>query len=219
VGAYGLVGGVLGAKLSMLVFLGPQTFWRLLPTIPQYGAAWTGALFGGYVAVVLAERALGVDRCTGDMAAPFIPLAQAIGRMGNFLAADAYGTVTSVPWAVHQAGAWRHPVQLYELAFDLALFGFLWFRRYRSYRDGELFRIYVIAYALACFPLEWLRVQPAGHAVLGLTLVQWFFLLTLAGCCWQLVLERRGVACICALVPDALLPRRLRLGGLAGSDR
>src|SRR5438067_1725267 len=50
-----LLGGVAGAKLSMLVFLGPATFWRLLPTIPAHGAAFTGALIGGYVAAVLVE--------------------------------------------------------------------------------------------------------------------------------------------------------------------
>ena len=77
---------MLGAKLSMIVFLGPAEFWRQLPTIPSHGAALTGALIGGYLAVVLAERLLKVDRCTGDLVAPFLPLGQAIGRLGNFLA-------------------------------------------------------------------------------------------------------------------------------------
>ena len=139
VGSIGLLGGVLGSKLSMLVFLGPSDFWRLLPTIPSHGAALTGALISGYVGVVLAERVLRVDRCTGDLVAPFIPLSQAIGRLGNFLAGDAYGTPTSLPWAVAQAGASRHPAQLYELVLDLVLFAFLWRWRYRSFRDGELF--------------------------------------------------------------------------------
>ena len=56
-------------------------------------------------------------------------------------------TPTSVPWAVYQAGAYRHPVQLYELALDLALFAFLWRRRRVAFRDGELFGIYIVAYA------------------------------------------------------------------------
>ena len=107
VGVMELVGGVGGAKLSMLVFLGPSQFWRLLPTIPFHGAALTGALIGGYLAVVLTERALRVDRCVGDLVAPFIPLSIAIGRLGNFLAGDAYGTPTSLPWGITMAGARR----------------------------------------------------------------------------------------------------------------
>ena len=46
VGSLGLLGAVLGAKLSMLVFLGPAEFWHLLPTIPFHGSALGRALWG-----------------------------------------------------------------------------------------------------------------------------------------------------------------------------
>jgi prolipoprotein diacylglyceryltransferase len=192
---------VFGAKLSMLVFLGPGRFWQALPTLPAHGAALTGALVSGYVAVVLAERLLGVTRCTGDLVAPFLPLGQAIGRLGNLLAGDAYGNPTSLPWAIQQAGARRHPVQIYEIVLDLALFAFLMWRRTRSYRDGELFRLYIVGYALIRFPLESLRYQPATPQWLGLTLVQWLCVGTVIVFGYQLVLQRRGVACVCALFP------------------
>ena len=198
VGSLGLVGGLLGAKLSMLVFLGPGQFMRLLPTIPAHGAALAGGLIGGYVVVVIAERALGVERCTGDLVAPFLPLAQAIGRLGNFLAGDAYGLPTNLPWGVVQAGVRRQPVQLYEMALDLLLFGFLmWYRR-RSFRDGELFKLYAIGYALIRFPLEFLRYQPAAREIGDLTLVQWLCIGTVLLFGTQLVLQRKGVRCGCA---------------------
>lgn len=206
VGSLGLASGVLGAKLSMLVFLGPAEFWRLLPTIPSHGAALSGALLGGYVAVVLAERLFRVDRCTGDLVAPFLPLSQAIGRLGNFLAGDAYGAPTSLPWAVYQAGAYRHPAQLYELALDLLLFAFLWRRRYRSFWDGELFRMYVVGYALIRFPLEFLRYQPTPRDFLGLTLVQWLCIGAVLVFGYQLYLQRKGVACVCDLLPRLRRP-------------
>jgi len=132
-----------------------------------------GGLAGGYVAIVVTEKVLHIDRCTGDLVAPFLPLGQAIGRLGNFLAGDAYGLPTSLPWAVYQAGAFRHPVQLYELILDLLLFAFLLRRRHVSYRDGELFQIYILGYSLIRFPLEFLRYQPTPVPFLGLTLVQW----------------------------------------------
>jgi phosphatidylglycerol:prolipoprotein diacylglycerol transferase len=114
VGVMGLLGGVIGAKLIMIVFLGPSDFWRLLPTLPFQGLAFTGAMIGGYIAVVITERILKVQRCTGDLVAPFIPLSQAIGRLGNFLAGDAYGLETTLPWGVTMAGAQRHPVWFRE---------------------------------------------------------------------------------------------------------
>lgn len=201
IGSMGLVGGGVGAKLSMVVFLGPAEFWRQLATIPAHGAALTGALIGGYLAVVLTERVLKVERCTGDLVAPFLPLGQAIGRLGNFLAGDAYGSVTTLPWGVYQAGAYRHPAALYEMVLDLALFAFLWRRRYTSFRDGELFRMYVVGYALIRFPLEFLRYQPTPRAFLDLTLVQWLSIAAVLGFGYQLYLQRKGVACVCDLLP------------------
>ena len=201
VGSVGLLCGVIGAKLSMIVFLGPAEFWRQLPTIPSHGAALTGALVGGYIGVVLSERVLGVRRCTGDLVAPFLPLGQAIGRLGNFLAADAYGSPTSLPWAVYQAGAYRHPAALYEMALDLALFAFLWRRRLTSFRDGELFRMYIVGYALIRFPMEFLRYQPTPRDFLGLTLVQWLCIAAVIGFGYQLYAQRKGITCVCDLLP------------------
>lgn len=201
VGSVGLLCGVIGAKLSMLVFLGPSEFWRLLSTIPSHGAAFTGALIGGYAGVVLSERILGVRQCTGDIVAPFIPLGQAIGRLGNFLAADAYGTPTSLPWGVHQAGAVRHPAALYEMVLDLILFGFLWKRRLTSFRDGELFSMYVAGYALIRFPLEFVRYQPTPRDILGLTLVQWFCVAAIIGVGTHFYIQHKGVKCVCDLLP------------------
>ena len=198
-----LLGGVLGAKLSMLVFLGPATFWRLLPTIPAHGAAFTGALIGGYVSAVLVERRLRIEGCTGDLIAHALPLGKAIGRLGNFLAGDAYGLPTGLPWGVTMAGAARHPVQFYEAALDLVLFALIWRWRRRPHRDGDVFRLYVVGYALIRFPLEFLRYQPTPRAFLDLTLVQWLCLASIAGFGYQLFLSSRGATCICDLLPGA----------------
>jgi phosphatidylglycerol---prolipoprotein diacylglyceryl transferase len=181
VGSVAMLSGILGAKLSMIVFLGPAEFWRLLPTIPAHGSALVGGLTLGFIAVNITERLLKIDRCTGDLIAPFLPLGQAIGRVGNFLAGDAYGSPSSLPWAVFQGGRYRHPAQLYELGLDLLLFGFLWRRRLTSFRDGQLFDIYIVGYATIRFPLEFLRYQPTPLYFLGLTLVQW---MCLAGAIW-----------------------------------
>ena len=201
VAAFGLLGAVLGAKLGMLFFLGPAEFWRLLPTIPAHGSTLVGGLVGGYIGMTLSERALGVVLCTGDLVAPFLPLGQAIGRLGNFLAGDAYGLPTTLPWGVYQAGAYRQPVQLYEMVLDLALFAYLWRKRYTSFSDGELFNIYIIGYAVIRFPLEFLRYQPTPVPFLGLTLVQWLCIAAVLGFGYQLWLRRRGVSCVCDLLP------------------
>ncbi len=191
VGAVGLVSAVLGAKIGMLMFLGPAEFWRLLPTIPAHGSTLFGGLIGGYIGVTVTERLMHVDRCTGDLIAPFLPLGQAIGRLGNFLAGDAYGLPSGLPWAIQQAGARRHPVQLYELVLDLALFAFLLRQRRVSFRDGELFQMYMVGYSVIRFPMEYLRYQPTPVPFLGLTLVQWLCVASVLWFSTQLALGRR----------------------------
>ena len=203
VGSVGLVGAVLGAKLGMIMFLGPVEFWRLLPTIPAHGSTLVGGIIGGYAAVTISERALHINRCTGDLLAPFMPLGQAIGRMGNFLAVDAYGIPSSLPWAVYQAGTYRHPVQLYEAGLDLALFAFLLRRRQVSFRDGELFQIYIIGYSIIRFPLEFLRYQPTPVLFLGLTLVQWMCIGAILWFGYQFYAQRRRFKVV-ALRPELM---------------
>ena len=198
VGSVGLVGAVLGAKLGMLMFLGPAEFWRLLPTIPSHGSTLFGGLIGGYLAVTLTERLMHVERCTGDLIAPFLPLGQAIGRLGNFLAGDAYGLPASLPWSVYQAGALRHPVQIYELLLDLILFAFLLRRRHVSFRDGELFQMYMVGYSIIRFPMESLRYQPTPVPFLNLTLVQWLCIASVLWFGFQLYHGRRRTAQVAA---------------------
>jgi phosphatidylglycerol:prolipoprotein diacylglycerol transferase len=192
IGSVAMLGGILGAKLSMIVFLGPAEFWRLLSTIPFHGSAFFGGLTLGFFAVTITERLLKVDRCTGDLIAPFLPLGQAIGRLGNFLAGDAYGSPSSLPWAVYQAGQYRHPVQLYELVLNLVLFVFLWRWRSTSFRDGQLFNAYIVGYAIIRFPLEFLRYQPTPVDFLGLTLVQWLCLAAVIWFGYKLYLQRQS---------------------------
>jgi phosphatidylglycerol:prolipoprotein diacylglycerol transferase len=204
-GSAGLLGGVLGSKLFMIVFLGPAEFWRLLPTIPFHGAALVGGLIGGYAAVTITERVLHVDRCTGDLIAPFMPLSQAIGRLGNFLAGDAYGMPTTLPWGVYQAGAVRQPVQIYEMILDLALFAFLLRKHRGSFRDGELFQMYIIGYSLIRFPLEFLRYQPTPLDFHGLTLVQWMCIASVLYFGYQYYRQHKNASV--PLITASLLPK------------
>src|SRR5579883_1864283 len=77
-----LAGGMIGAKLSMLLFLGPTTFIKDLPYLWYSGQAWTGGFFGGYLGVLLVKRFNHIKYSTGDVFDLALPLAQAIGRLG-----------------------------------------------------------------------------------------------------------------------------------------
>ncbi|MBK9613289.1 prolipoprotein diacylglyceryl transferase family protein [Candidatus Amarobacter glycogenicus] len=83
--------------------------------------AWTPGLLIGLLAGLLYVRRLHLPLTTVlDALAPGALLGLAILSLADFLAGDAYGTPTTLPWAVELWGARRHPVQLYQLGAQLA---------------------------------------------------------------------------------------------------
>jgi phosphatidylglycerol:prolipoprotein diacylglycerol transferase len=184
-----LGGGLIGAKLSMLIFLGPATFIKDLPYLWYSGQAWTGAFFGGYAGVLLIKRLNGIKYSTGDIFAPALPLAQAIGRLGNLLGGDPFGLPSNLPWAIMQYGVPRQPSALYELVLDLALFVVILALRDKLPRSGDLFKLYIIGYCSLRFLVDFTRADP--HVLFGLTLVQVLYAPTVVFFAYQLWVSLR----------------------------
>jgi prolipoprotein diacylglyceryl transferase len=124
-----------------------------------------------------------------DVVAPALPLAQSIGRLGNWFNQELFGRPTSLPWAVRIDPAHRpekyaaatnfHPTFLYELLWDLALVGLLlWLDRKKVVPRGRLLAVYVIGYGVGRLWVELLRIDPAGH-LFGVRVNVWVSLLAI----------------------------------------
>ncbi len=174
---WAVVAGVIGARIGYVAprfaEITERGFWRVL-------AIWEGGLvlYGGLTAGVLVGMWL-VHRSQGDMlmivdaAAVGIPLAQAIGRWGNYFNQELFGTPSSLPWAVEIDPGFRppeyaeaatfHPTFLYESLWNLAVVIplLLWVERRFRLRRGNLFLVYVILYGLARIALEFIRTDDA----------------------------------------------------------
>ncbi len=95
-----------------------------------------------------------------DVIALGLPLAQAIGRFGNFVNYEIYGQVTNLPWKMYvpETGQFHHPAFLYESIFNVCLFAVLY--KYRGkLKPGVLALIYLASYSSARFLLEQIRVD------------------------------------------------------------
>jgi prolipoprotein diacylglyceryl transferase len=136
-----------------------------------------------------------------DCAAVALPVAQAIGRIGNYSNQEVFGRPTDLPWGlqidpVHRPAAFRdeatfHPTFLYEGLWNLALAGLLvLLDRKRVIRPGNLFVLYVGGYALGRLWVEALRSDNAS-LILGIRVNIWASLLTLLGA--VVVLAVRGL--------------------------
>ena len=117
--------------------------------------------------MALLPRLWGVAPDAADAGAPGLALGHAIGRVGCLLGGCCYGRVVDArfPLAVQLAGAWRHPVQLYEAAglVVLAVVTALLPRR----RAGAIFVVYVVGYALLRLVVEHWRGDDLERGVVG----------------------------------------------------
>ena len=189
--------GAVAAKLS--------TAWRyfaaasdptLIGALVNGGKSVLGGLAGAYFGAIATKRLIGYRTPTGDVFAPAVALGIGIGRFGCLLT-ETPGTPTGLSWGLTvDAGraariptfppAWigvpLHPSFVYEIVFHFAMLAVLLRLRRRPDLRDELFKIYLLAYAMFRFLIEFVR----GNEVVwgGLTRSQLFLIpstLLLAG--------------------------------------
>ena len=170
---YAFFGAVLGARLYYVAFADMAQFWRnpfSVFAIWEGGLAIHGAILGGLLIAVLYTRRHRIPFAKfADSLAPSIILGQAIGRIGCFLNGDAHGYPTDLPWGIVYApespagqmfpGQALHPTQLYEMFFNLIIFGILWKMRKQIKTQGNLFILYIILYSAARIFVEHFRAD------------------------------------------------------------
>ncbi|HVW31073.1 MAG TPA: prolipoprotein diacylglyceryl transferase [Acidimicrobiia bacterium] len=178
--------GLVGAR-AYHVITDPELFrgrWLHVFAIWEGGLGIPGGLLAGVgVGVLVARRrGLPIGKLL-DVVAPALPLAQAIGRLGNWFNQELYGRPTDLPWALRIDPAHRpagleqvatyHPTFLYEALWNLALIAVL-LRLERRWpaRPGRLFALYVGGYALGRLWVESLRIDHA-NTFFGLRLNVW----------------------------------------------
>lgn len=160
---------------------------------------WGAVLLGGVGAWIGCRRRGVSVLALGDAIAPGIALAQAIGRWGNYWNQELYGRPLKAGWALKIDPAHRprlsdggldpkyadiatyHPTFLYESLWCVGVAVLvIWADRRFKLTHGRAFALYVAAYTVGRFWIEWLRIDDA-HKILGLRLNDWTSLLVFAG--------------------------------------
>jgi prolipoprotein diacylglyceryl transferase len=198
-------GGLIGARLYHVA-----TDYELYTHHPfdavkiwQGGLGIWGGVAGGVLVGWVVVRRRGLDmRAMLDAVAPALPLAQAIGRWGNYFNQELFGRPTKLPWALQVDVAHRpvgfsqfatfQPTFLYEALWDLAVVGLVLLAEKRlRLRRGYLFCMYVALYTFGRFWTELLRIDFA-HKILGLRLNDWVSIVIFVGAVSLLVLRGRA---------------------------
>jgi prolipoprotein diacylglyceryl transferase len=195
--------GVIGARAYHVI-----TDWNLFSDDPLRALRiWEGGLGipGGLLAGVLVglwRTKIRVGRLGPALTAgaPAIPLAQAIGRLGNWWNQELFGRPTTLPWGLeidvqHRPARYAdvatfHPTFLYECLWNAALcVALIVIGKRFALRPGRLFALYLCGYSLARFFIEGLRVDPA-KSFGGLRLNQWTALVVFTSAFGFLVVDR-----------------------------
>ena len=204
-----VIAGLLGARAYHVLtdYHRFQGHWFDVVKVWQGGLGIPGGLMAGVlVGVFLARRrAMNVPWAL-DAAAPALPVAQAIGRLGNWFNQELFGRPTTLPWGLRIDPAYRpagladvatyHPAFLYEGLWNLSLAAALvaYDRRYPRARPGRLFAFYVGGYGLGRLWIEALRID-AATLIFGVRVNIWMSLATIAGALiWLLLWGRRRPA-------------------------
>lgn len=158
-----LPAGILGARLYYVLFEWDYYGAHLgeVFAIRNGGLAIHGGILAGVLVVYIFSRVRHLKFLDLlDMLAAGVPLAQGIGRWGNFMNGEAHGGPTDLPWAIPVGGEMVHPTFLYESILDVGIFIFLYFflSKRRKF-PGEMAAYYFIFYSLGRFFIEGLRTD------------------------------------------------------------
>ncbi len=202
---YCAMAGIVGAKLFMFLFdfgdyiRNPGQIFTL-ETLQAAGVFHGGFIAALLVAVLYMRRQALPVLGTMDVFGPGIAIGQAIGRLGCFAAGCCWGKECSLPWGVRFRSDFAapvpldktlHPVQLYESAADLLIFGLLYRRATQKHPPGQVIGLYMVMYSSARFIIEFFR-EHEQSLVGPFSLTQWIALAVFVAGAVILLAGRQG---------------------------
>ncbi len=137
-----------------------------------------------------------------DATIPGIPVAQAIGRLGNWFNQEIFGKPSDLPWAVEIDERYRpaefadspafQPTFLYEGLLNLAIAATLIFVEKRKWlKPWQILPLWIAMYGVARFIVEGLRIDEAS-LIAGIRVNHWVSgAAVLIGVVWFVLLGRR----------------------------
>ncbi|MDD6320407.1 MAG: prolipoprotein diacylglyceryl transferase [Oscillospiraceae bacterium] len=181
-----LVGAVMAIVCARIYYVAFAPFeyeslWDMID-IRQGGIAIYGAVIGAFVFGGLMAKFRKVPILPlFDLVGICFLIGQGIGRWGNFVNQEAFGSNTTLPWGMYSEGTQAylagvqatlaaqgitvdpampvHPTFLYESIWCLVGFAMLTLYFKKRHFNGEIFLLYIIWYGLGRFWIEGLRTD------------------------------------------------------------
>lgn len=182
----GLVLGIIGARLYYVIFYPGDMYWKdpiKILYINEGGLGIYGGIIGGLLGgIIMAKIHKMKIPAILDIAVQGFLIGQGIGRWGNFMNQEAFGTNTNMPWGMYSAKTESylssqqaalkaagitvdptmpvHPTFLYESLWCLlGVLVLYWFSKKFQKYNGQVFFLYLIWYGVERFVVEGMRTD------------------------------------------------------------
>lgn len=169
----GVIGAVFGARLYFVAFNEDVTIAEFFK-IRNGGLAIYGGIIGALLlgVIMMKIRKVKIAPMLDVVGLGFL-IGQAVGRWGNFVNQEAYGSITTLPWGMSSFNiqvelgggmyseglVMAHPCFLYESLWCIIGFVILHFLSKKRSFDGQIFLSYVAWYGAGRFIIEGLRTD------------------------------------------------------------
>lgn len=187
-----IIGSVIVGRASYF-FANVSEFSSLVDifAIWRGGFFGIGTLIGGLLAALLYTKKAKLDFTRAlNLIVPYVALAFAIGRIGCFLRGCCFGLPTSLPWglvysenslagAVGLAGVPLHPVQLYLVLSNFAIFLILLrinkLKEPKHMFKGQTFLLFLFLFSLQRILIDFVRYYPRTYYISSFTIFQFAY--------------------------------------------
>jgi phosphatidylglycerol:prolipoprotein diacylglycerol transferase len=203
--SWSVLGVVIGGRLGYVLFYEPEFFFGHpleIVAVWRGGMSFHGGFIGSVLVLFFFSRANRISFLQlADVVVIPVAIGLTLGRVGNFINQELYGTVTDLPWGMSFSGAdgLRHPLQLYGVVKDLLIAAacFWHLRRSQFHPAGQTAAIFCILYGIGRFLLEYVRDQQYAMLDIGGVLLSRGQVITLpifvTGLVLFLLLEKKNI--------------------------
>lgn len=144
--------------------------WSRVFELTNGGGSFFGGVFGALITIFVVCYIKKYQVLPNlDRFALYLPIAHAIGRIGNFINQELYGKPTDAVWGIYISPENRpsnylefesfHPVFAYEAMLNIILFLVLQKVNRNSPANGKIFSIYLIGYGIIRLVLMSIRID------------------------------------------------------------
>jgi prolipoprotein diacylglyceryl transferase len=183
--------GILGGRFFHVITHPRDYFYEgadllAIFRIWEGGLAIFGAITLGAVGAWWGARQAGIRfSAVADAVAPWVLVAQGIGRLGNYFNQELFGIPTTLPWGLEipstnpaypnglPDGLTFHPTFLYEMIWNFAGAALILYLASKlQLQWGKVFGLYLVVYSLGRIWIESIRIDPS-EVILGLRINIW----------------------------------------------